>query len=81
MTKKITGPFHYGQSFDIGQLEYVRAIAKANGQRIRVRFRGPRAISVGRAMDNNHGVYRHTKNQSKLECLKADAEWFRVYPL
>ena len=66
------------QRYAISELESVRAQYRAQGQRIRVRYRGPRAQSVGRVMPS--GYVRSSYN-AKSDCLKADATHFVVYSI
>lgn len=51
------------------------------GIKIRIRYRGPRAVSIGREMPciNSDGTYRRTRNQAYRDCLKSDATYFTIY--
>jgi len=58
----------------------VLAAYRAAGIPIRIRYRGPRAQSVGREMPRRRGTtYRRTRNQANQDCLMADATHFTVY--
>ena len=50
------------------------------GTRVRLRYRGPRAHSVGRAMPHiDGGTYSRDHIQSSQYCLLEDATHFTVY--
>ena len=60
--------------------EDVRDAYKDAGIKIRLRFRGSRVQSVGRAMPCLDGsTYRRTRHQANQDCLMADATHFTVY--
>ena len=61
--------------------EQVLAAYRDAGIPIRIRFRGPRAHSVGREMPciNSTRTYRRTRHQANQDCLLADATHFTVY--
>lgn len=65
----------------ISLLDTVRAAYRDAGIRTRMRFRGPRAHSVGREMPciGSDRTYRRTRNQANQDCLIADATHFTVY--
>lgn len=51
------------------------------GIKVRLRYRGPRAHSVGREMPciGSDRTYRRTRHQANQDCLLADATHFTVY--
>ena len=61
----------------IETLGAVKAEYAAKGIKIRVRYRGPRAVAIGRLMPSG---YRRSKYNAYQDCLKADATHFSVYP-
>ena len=61
-------------------LEDVRASYRAAGTTIRVRYRGPRAVSVGREMSRpDKTTYTRSYHRAMQDCLIADATHFTVY--
>lgn len=53
---------------------------RERGIKVRIRYRGSRAHSVGRAMPCvGGGTYRRTRNQANRDCLLQDATHFTVY--
>ena len=62
---------------EISELATVRAHYKALGLAIRIRFRGPRAHTIGMRMPSG---FRRTSTAARQDCLKADATGFSVYP-
>ena len=64
----------------IAKLEDVRAAYRAAGTTIRVRYRGPRTVSVGREMTrNDKTTYTRSYHRAMQDCLKSDATHFTVY--
>ena len=64
----------------IAMRERVLASYRDAGIPIRIRFRGPRAHSIGRRMPRlDGGTYPRSRNQSQSYCLIADATHFTVY--
>lgn len=63
----------------INLLEEVRAAYRAAGTTIRVRYRGPRTVSIGRTMTYGTHTYTRTRNRAMQDCLKSDATHFTVY--
>ena len=61
-------------------LEDVRASYRAAGTTIRVRYRGPRTVSVGRQMSRpDKTTYTRSYHRAMQDCLKSDATHFTVY--
>ena len=65
-------------------LSVVKSLYKAEGIRIRVRFRGPRIQAVGRQMGmvkyfGEQRYFARTRTQAMQDCLKEDATHFCVY--
>ena len=63
----------------IGLLSEVIVAAKEDGVKIRVRYRGPRAHTIGKAMYSNGMTYYRSDRQAYQDCLKEDATSFSVY--
>lgn len=64
----------------ISMRERVVAAYRAAGIPIRIRYRGPRAVSIGRIMTRPDGsTYRRCRIRAYQDCLAADAEYFSVY--
>jgi hypothetical protein len=64
----------------IEKLEEVRNAYRAAGTTIRVRYRGPRAVSVGREMSRpDKTTYTRSYHRAMQDCLKSDATHFTVY--
>jgi hypothetical protein len=64
----------------IAKLEDVRAAYRAAGTTIRVRYRGPRTVSVGREMSRpDKTTYTRSYHRAMQDCLIADATHFTVY--
>ena len=60
--------------------EQVLTAYHAEGVRVRLRYRGPRAVSIGRTMIGVNGrEYTRTRNRAMQDCLLADATHFTVY--
>lgn len=60
--------------------EIVLAAYRAAGIKVRLRYRGPRAVSVGRTMIGVNGhEYKRPRNRAMQDCLMADATHFTVY--
>jgi hypothetical protein len=62
--------------------ETVLKLYKDVGMKIRLRYRGSRAQSVGRLMPRypaSAGFYKRTRNQANQDCLLADATHFTIY--
>ena len=49
------------------------------GKKIRLRYRGPRAVSIGREMNINGHRYTRTAARAYQDCLLEDATHFTVY--
>ena len=61
-------------------LEDVRAAYRVAGTTIRVRYRGPRTVSVGREMSRpDKTTYTRSYHRAMQDCLIADATHFTVY--
>jgi hypothetical protein len=64
----------------IEKLEEVRNAYRTAGTTIRVRYRGPRTVSVGREMSRpDKTTYTRSYHRAMQDCLKADATHFTVY--
>ncbi len=64
----------------IEKLEEVRNAYRAAGTTIRVRYRGPRTVSVGREMTRpDKTTYTRSYHRAMQDCLKSDATHFTVY--
>ncbi len=64
----------------IAKLEEVRAAYRASDTTIRVRYRGPRTVSVGREMSRpDKTTYTRSYHRAMQDCLKSDATHFTVY--
>jgi hypothetical protein len=64
----------------IEKLEEVRNAYRTGGTTIRVRYRGPRTVSVGREMSRpDKTTYTRSYHRAMQDCLKADATHFTVY--
>ncbi len=64
----------------IAKLEEVRAAYRDAGTTIRVRYRGPRTVSVGREMSRpDKTTYTRSYHRAMQDCLIADATHFTVY--
>lgn len=63
----------------IERLEEVRAAYRAADTTIRVRYRGPRAVSIGRTMTCGTHTYTRCRVRAMQDCLKSDATHFTVY--
>ena len=64
----------------IEKLEEVRNAYRAAGTAIRVRYRGPRTVSVGREMSRpDKTTYTRSYHRAMQDCLKSDATHFTVY--
>lgn len=64
----------------IEQLDEVRAAYRAAGTTIRVRYRGPRTVAIGREMPASNGrTYIRGRHRAMQDCLKSDATHFTVY--
>ena len=64
----------------IEKLEEVRAAYRASDTTIRIRYRGPRTVSVGREMSrHDKTTYTRSYHRAMQDCLIADATHFTVY--
>lgn len=64
----------------ISMRDEVLAAYRAAGIPVRIRFRGPRAHSVGRQMPTmTERTYARTRYQAQSYCLREDADRFTVY--
>lgn len=63
----------------IERLEEVRAAYRDAGTTIRVRYRGPRTVSIGRTMTYGTHTYTRSRHRAMQDCLKSDATHFTVY--
>ncbi len=64
----------------IEKLEEVRAAYRDAGTTIRVRYRGPRTVAIGREMPATNGrTYIRGRHRAMQDCLKSDATHFTVY--
>jgi hypothetical protein len=64
----------------IEKLEEVRAAYRAAGTTIRIRYRGPRTVSIGREMTRtDKTTYLRSRHRAMQDCLKSDATHFTVY--
>ena len=64
----------------IEKLEEVRNAYRTAGTTIRVRYRGPRTVSVGREMTRpDKTTYTRSYHRAMQDCLKSDATHFTVY--
>ena len=64
----------------IEKLEEVREAYRAAGTTIRVRYRGPRTVAIGREMPATNGrTYIRGRHRAMQDCLIADATHFTVY--
>jgi len=64
----------------IEKLEEVRNAYRTAGTTIRVRYRGPRTVSVGREMTRpDKTTYTRSYHRAMQDCLKFDATHFTVY--
>lgn len=73
---------HYANAYwvPIAKREEVLNAYNDAGIKVRLRYRGPRACSVGREMPTvGYGTYRRTRYQANHDCLIADATHFSVY--
>lgn len=60
--------------------ETVLAAYRAAGIPVRLRYRGPRAVSIGRTMTGVGGhTYKRCRIRAMQDCLLADATHFTVY--
>jgi hypothetical protein len=64
----------------IEKLEEVRAAYRAADTTIRVRYRGPRTVAIGREMTRtDKTTYLRSRHRAMQDCLKSDATHFTVY--
>jgi len=64
----------------IAKLEEVRAAYRASDTTIRIRYRGPRTVAIGREMTrNDKTTYLRSRHRAMQDCLIADATHFTVY--
>jgi hypothetical protein len=64
----------------IAMREKVLAMYRDAGISVRARYRGPRAVSIGREMTrNDKTTYLRTRHRAMQDCLLADATHFSVY--
>lgn len=60
--------------------EQVLAAYRAEDIRVRLRYRGPRTVAVGRQMTGVNGrTYIRGRHRAMQDCLIADATHFTVY--
>ena len=60
--------------------EQVLAAYRETNTRIRLRYRGPRAVSIGREMRGDSGrTYLRSRHRAMQDCLIADATHFTIY--
>lgn len=60
--------------------EQVLAAYRETNTRIRLRYRGPRTVSIGREMTrNDNTTYLRSRHRAMQDCLIADATHFTVY--
>ena len=60
--------------------ETMLAMYRERGIKVRLRYRGPRAQSIGRTMVRNDGsTYRRSRVRAMQDCLLQDATHFTVY--
>jgi hypothetical protein len=60
--------------------EQVLAAYRETNTRIRLRYRGPRAVSIGREMTrNDNTTYLRSRHRAMQDCLIADATHFTIY--
>ena len=60
--------------------ELVLAAYRETNTRIRLRYRGPRTVSIGRKMLGDSGrTYLRSRHRAMQDCLIADATHFTVY--
>lgn len=60
--------------------EIALAAYRVAGIKARLRYRGPRSVSIGRTMIGVNGhEYKRTRNRAMQDCLLADATHFTVY--
>jgi hypothetical protein len=60
--------------------EQVLAAYRETNTRVRLRYRGPRAVSIGREMTrNDKTTYLRSRTRAMQDCLIADATHFTVY--
>ena len=60
--------------------EQVLAAYRETNTRIRLRYRGPRSVSIGREMTrNDNTTYLRSRHRAMQDCLIADATHFTVY--
>jgi hypothetical protein len=75
-------PYHPVRAYwiPIELREQVLSAYADSGIKPRLRYRGPRAHSIGRRMPRlDGGTYPRSRNQSQSYCLIADATHFTVY--
>ena len=60
--------------------DQVLAAYRETNTRIRLRYRGPRAVAIGREMTrNDNTTYLRSRHRAMQDCLIADATHFTVY--
>ncbi len=60
--------------------EQVLAAYRETNTRIRLRYRGPRTVAIGREMTrNDNTTYIRGRHRAMQDCLIADATHFTVY--
>ena len=60
--------------------EQVLAAYRAERVRVRLRYRGPRTVAIGREMPATNGrTYIRGRHRAMQDCLIADATHFTVY--
>ena len=64
----------------IEKLEEVRAAYRTTNTTIRIRYRGPRTVAIGREMPATKGrTYIRGRHRAMQDCLIADATHFTIY--
>jgi hypothetical protein len=64
----------------IAKLEEVRAAYRTTNTTIRIRYRGPRSVAIGREMTrNDKTTYLRSRHRAMQDCLIADATHFTIY--
>ena len=64
----------------IEKLEEVRAAYRTTNTTIRIRYRGPRTVAIGREMPATKGrTYLRSRHRAMQDCLIADATHFTIY--
>ena len=75
-------PYHPVRAYwiPIELREQVLAAYRETNTRVRLRYRGPRAVSIGREMTRtDKTTYLRSRTRAMQDCLIADATYFTVY--